>query len=125
MSADDCVDSGYLPDPNTRYGTAQTLQPGDNTLTCAQLRVLTSAFQENVAAMDKSIQQLTGQAQTHSQMAQAAGVVAPAATAAAAGMQMMSSSDSQKAVNLQQIRDSHQKRHDFLMQIYFQKHCDD
>jgi hypothetical protein len=65
-------------------------------------------------------------------MAQAASVIAPTATAASAGLQMMSSSESQQAGNvqqstasIQQIRDSQQKRHDFLMQIYFQKHCDD
>jgi hypothetical protein len=123
ICADD--DTGYTPDPNMVYKAVQTLESYDSKLTCAQLKVLTFEFQENVAEMDKSIQRLTGQAQTHSQMPQAANVIAPAATAATAGLQMMSSSDGNKAGSIQQIRDSQQKRHDFLMQIYFQKRCDD
>lgn len=123
---DSCDDAGYIPDPNLVYRTVEILQSNDSKYSCAQLKVSTSVLHENVAQMDKYIQHLTGQAQNHSQMAQAANVLGGAgAPAAIAGMQMMSSSDSQKAGNLQQVRDSQQKRHDYLMQIYFQKQCND
>ncbi|HEY1806837.1 MAG TPA: hypothetical protein VGG45_20370 [Terracidiphilus sp.] len=118
-------DSQYSPPSDTNYHSVQTMYPNDNKLSCAQLKVVAWTLAENVAQMTKSIAHATGRAQTHSQMAQVASVIAPSATAASAGMQMMSSSESQQAGSIQQIRDSQQKHHDFLMQIYFQKRCDD
>jgi triacylglycerol esterase/lipase EstA (alpha/beta hydrolase family) len=75
-------------------------------------------------------QQLTSQAHTHSQSAQmenaAASVaprLAPGLAVASASEQGQSSTDTQSAASYQQVRDNYQKRHDYLMQIYFTKKC--
>jgi hypothetical protein len=118
-----CDDNGYTPDPKATFHSVQAMNTDDSKLSCGQLKVLVWAMQENVGILNAQIQNVGGQAQAHSQMAQAASVLAPGATAASGGLQMMSSSDSQKASDMQQVRDTLQKRHDYLTQIYFQKHC--
>jgi len=98
--------------------------PDDNKYSCAQLKVGTSVLQENVGFMDKSIGIHSEQAQSHATTASVAPVIG-ASPAITAGLQMMSASDSKKAGELQQIRDSQQLRHDHLMELYQQKNCDD
>jgi hypothetical protein len=59
----DDKDLVYAWPPNAVFKTVETLRPNDNQFACGQLQVLTWQLADNVAQMDKSIQQLTGQAQ--------------------------------------------------------------
>jgi hypothetical protein len=108
----------------------QVLQAGDSSMTCADLKIETDYLNVGIGTLNGKIQAATGNAQTHSQNAQTANAVASTAPRLAPGLIVMGSSegnqsatDSQKAARYQQIRDNFQKRHDYLMQMYFQKHC--
>jgi hypothetical protein len=127
----DCDDNAYTPDPRATFHPVQAMNADDSKLSCGQLKVLVWSMQENVGHLDTQIQNLNGQAQSHSQNAQTENAMASAAPRLAPGLTMMgsselnqSSSDSRSANEMQQVRDSLLRRHDFLTQIYFQKRCD-
>jgi hypothetical protein len=140
ITPDGWTDNQYATPPNVTYRALQTLGPNDSKYSCAELKVRAWELADNVTQMDKSIGRLNGKAlalnnkaQTSSQFGQLASVIggsgAPTSIAAA---ELQSSVASQAASNVQQdaasiqpIRDSQQKRHDYLMQIYFQRRCDD
>jgi hypothetical protein len=118
----DCEDN-FVPHTTPIPADAlQVLQAGDSTMTCADLKVATGYLNVEVATLNGKIQAATGSEQTHDQMAALASA-ANAGSAATSGMQMLSSQDREKVARYQQYRDNFQKRHDYLMQIYFQKHC--